>query len=123
MIQKDEAKKVKTCRNLDSFGALQHSIHASLFSVFQAEPSQKLAPDVGIEASPVRRRGRPTKAAAAAAAAALKEAGTLPAGGGAGRGRKRAADATTDSINVKMSKQQQLQQSDEGTKRQIDLQR
>ncbi|MEQ2160869.1 Sister chromatid cohesion protein PDS5 A, partial [Goodea atripinnis] len=86
------------------------------------EPSQKLTPDAGIEASPIRRRGRPTKAAAAAAAAALKEAGALPAGGGAGRGRKRASDAPADSINVKMSKQQQ-QQTDEGTKRQIDLQR
>ncbi|XP_038128764.1 sister chromatid cohesion protein PDS5 homolog A-like, partial [Cyprinodon tularosa] len=88
----------------------------------KADLTQKLTPEAGIEASPVRRRGRPTKAAAAAAAAALKEAGALPAGGGVGRGRKRAADAPTDSINVKMSKQQQ-QQSDEGMKRQIDLQR
>uniref|UniRef100_A0A3Q2CK11 PDS5 cohesin associated factor A n=1 Tax=Cyprinodon variegatus TaxID=28743 RepID=A0A3Q2CK11_CYPVA len=118
----------------DKEGKLPSEFHISLpivpvslysgFSVFisQADLTQKLTPEAGIEASPVRRRGRPTKAAAAAAAAALKEAGALPAGGGAGRGRKRAADAPTDSINVKMSKQQQ-QQSDEGMKRQIDLQR
>ncbi|TKS68147.1 Sister chromatid cohesion protein PDS5 -like protein A [Collichthys lucidus] len=86
------------------------------------EPSQNATTDAETEASPVKRRGRQPKTAAAAPAAAEKE-GT--AGTATGRGRKRAADANSnpsaDSINIKMSKQQQ--QNDEGTKRQIDLQR
>ncbi|KAG7241290.1 hypothetical protein INR49_025808 [Caranx melampygus] len=87
------------------------------------EPSQNVTPDAGTEASPVKRRGRPPKAAAAPAAE--KEGAAAPTGGGAGRGRKRAADPNSspsaESINIKMSKQQA--QNDEGTKRQIDLQR
>ena len=93
-------------------------------SVCQEEPSQNATPDAGTEASPVKRRGRPPKTAAAPAAAE-KEGAAAPTGGGAGRSRKRAADPNSspsaESINIKMSKQQQ--QNDEGTKRQIDLQR
>lgn len=93
--------------------------------VKKVEPSQKAAPDAGTEASPVKRRGRPPKSAAAAPVAADKEGGAAPVGGGTSRGRKRAADPNSnpsaESINIKMSKQQQ--QNDEGTKRQIDLQR
>ena len=91
----------------------------------QEEPSQNVTPNAETEASPVKRRGRPPKTAAAAGApvaVAEKEGAAVPTGGG--RGRKRAADPNsnpTDSINIKMSKQQQ--QNDEGTKRQIDLQR
>ncbi|XP_040926537.1 sister chromatid cohesion protein PDS5 homolog A isoform X2 [Betta splendens] len=83
--------------------------------------SQKMTPDTATEATPVKRRGRPPKTAAATTE---KEGSAAPTGGGAGRGRKRAADSNTsaDSINIKMSKQQQ-QQNDEGSKRQIDLQR
>ncbi|XP_049901418.1 uncharacterized protein LOC126390939 [Epinephelus moara] len=88
------------------------------------EPSQNATPDSETEA-PVKRRGRPPKTAAAAPAVAEKEGAAAPTGGGAGRGRKRAADPNSnpsaESINIKMSKQQQ--QNDEGTKRQIDLQR
>eukprot|EP00064_Thunnus_orientalis_P010811 superscaffoldBa00001501_g10838 len=87
------------------------------------EASQNATPDAGTEASPVKRRGRPPKTAAAAPVVAEKEGGAAT-GGGAGRGRKRAADPNSnpaESINIKMSKQQQ--QNDEGTKRQIDLQR
>uniref|UniRef100_A0A3B4VK40 PDS5 cohesin associated factor A n=1 Tax=Seriola dumerili TaxID=41447 RepID=A0A3B4VK40_SERDU len=77
-----------------------------------------------LKASPVKRRGRPPKTAAAPVAAE-KEGAAAPTGGGAGRGRKRAADPNSnpsaESINIKMSKQQP--QNDEGTKRQIDLQR
>ncbi|XP_035029819.1 sister chromatid cohesion protein PDS5 homolog A isoform X1 [Hippoglossus stenolepis] len=85
------------------------------------EPSQNATPDAGTEASPVKRRGRPPKTAATPGAE-KKEAGA-PTVGGAGRGRKRAADSnpSAESVNIKMSKQQQ-QQNDEGTKRQIDLQ-
>ncbi|XP_078116261.1 sister chromatid cohesion protein PDS5 homolog A isoform X1 [Sander vitreus] len=91
------------------------------------EQSQIATPDAETEASPVKRRGRPSKTAAAAApVAAEKEGAAAATGGGAGRGRKRAADPNSNpsaaSINIKMSKQQQ-QQNDEGTKRQIDLQR
>uniref|UniRef100_A0A3Q3W5G6 PDS5 cohesin associated factor A n=1 Tax=Mola mola TaxID=94237 RepID=A0A3Q3W5G6_MOLML len=73
--------------------------------------------------SPVKRRGRPPKTATAALAATDKEGAAAPPGGGAGRGRKRAADSnpSAESVNSKMSKQQQ--QNDEGSKRQIDLQR
>ncbi|GLD66960.1 sister chromatid cohesion protein PDS5 homolog A [Lates japonicus] len=89
------------------------------------EPSQNATPDAGTEASPVKRRGRPPKTAAAPVAAEKEGATALTGGGGAGRGRKRAADPNSnpsaESINIKMSKQQQ--QNDEGTKRQIDLQR
>ncbi|KAF0037430.1 hypothetical protein F2P81_010304 [Scophthalmus maximus] len=86
------------------------------------EPSQNVTPDAVTEASPVKRRGRPPKTAATAVAAEKKET-AAPTGGGAGRGRKRAADANSnpESVNIKVSKQQQ--QNDEGTKRQIDLQR
>nr|XP_046269621.1 sister chromatid cohesion protein PDS5 homolog A isoform X2 [Scatophagus argus] len=88
--------------------------------VKKVEASQNATTDAETEASPVKRRGRPPKAAAAPAAAE-KEA---PTGGGAGRGRKRAADPSSnpsaESTNSKMSKQQQ---NDEGSKRQIDLQR
>lgn len=79
-----------------------------------------MTPDAGTEATPVKRRGRPPKTAAVPAE---KEGAAAPTGGGTGRGRKRAADSNTsaESINIKMSKQQQ--QNDEGTKRQIDLQR
>ncbi|KAK1885947.1 Sister chromatid cohesion protein PDS5 like A [Dissostichus eleginoides] len=91
------------------------------------EASQNATPDAETEASTVKRRGRPPKTAAAAAAVVVvveKEAPVTPTGG-AGRGRKRAADPksnpSADSINIKMSKQQQ--QNEEGTKRQIDLQR
>uniref|UniRef100_A0A3Q3NBK2 PDS5 cohesin associated factor A n=1 Tax=Mastacembelus armatus TaxID=205130 RepID=A0A3Q3NBK2_9TELE len=86
------------------------------------ESSQNATPDAATEASPVKRRGRPPKTAAAPVAAE-KEGAAAPTGGGTGRGRKRAADnSSAESINIKMSKQQQ-QQNDEGTKRQIDLQR
>lgn len=87
------------------------------------EPSQNATPKAETEASPVKRRGRPPKSAAAAPAAAEKEGAVAPTGGGAGRGRKRAVDSnpSAESVNSKMSKQQQ--QNDEGSKRQIDLQR
>lgn len=92
--------------------------------VKKEEPSQNATPDSETEA-PVKRRGRPPKTAATAPAVAEKEGAAAPTGGGAGRGRKRAADPNSnpsaESINIKMSKQQQ--QNDEGTKRQIDLQR
>uniref|UniRef100_A0A3Q3ED17 PDS5 cohesin associated factor A n=1 Tax=Kryptolebias marmoratus TaxID=37003 RepID=A0A3Q3ED17_KRYMA len=94
--------------------------YSDFLCVFQDAPGQKATPDAGTEASPVKRRGRPPKAATASAAAE-KEGAAAPAGGGAGRGRKRAADASGDAVNAKTSKQQQ--QNDEGTKRQIDLQR
>ncbi|XP_034543246.1 sister chromatid cohesion protein PDS5 homolog A isoform X2 [Notolabrus celidotus] len=85
----------------------------------KTEPSQNMTPDAETDASPVKRRGRPPKSAPVAPAGADKEGAAAPAG--AGRGRKRAADSnpSTESINIKMSKQQ----NDEGTKRQIDLQR
>ncbi|XP_062243807.1 sister chromatid cohesion protein PDS5 homolog A isoform X2 [Platichthys flesus] len=85
------------------------------------EPSLNATPDAGTEASPVKRRGRPPKTAATPGAE--KKEAVAPTGGGAGRGRKRAADsnASAESVNIKMTKQQQ--QNDEGTKRQIDLQR
>lgn len=95
-----------------------------LYCHSQDEASQNATPDAETEASPVKRRGRPPKSAAAAPAAAEKEGIAAPTGGGAGRGRKRAADPNSnpsaESVNSKMSKQQQ---NDEGTKRQIDLQR
>ncbi|XP_008315136.1 sister chromatid cohesion protein PDS5 homolog A isoform X2 [Cynoglossus semilaevis] len=81
------------------------------------ETSQNKTP----EACPVKRRGRPPKSASTPGAAE-KGGTTAPAVGGAGRGRKRAADANSntaaESVNSKMSKQ-----NDEGTLRQIDLQR
>uniref|UniRef100_G3PUS4 PDS5 cohesin associated factor A n=1 Tax=Gasterosteus aculeatus aculeatus TaxID=481459 RepID=G3PUS4_GASAC len=84
------------------------------------EPSQNVTPGGDTAASPVKRRGRQPKSATAAPV----EKEVAPAA--ASRGRKRAADPNpnppADSINIKMSKQQQ-QQNDEGTKRQIDLQR
>lgn len=86
----------------------------------QVDPSQNAPPKAETEATPVKRRGRPPKSATAAAAAADKDGTPAPAGGG--RGRKRAAadsGAAADSANSKMSKQQ----NDEGSKRQIDLQR
>lgn len=95
---------------------------SSSLNIFQDEPSQKATPESGTEASPVRRRGRPPKSAATPAAAE-KDGAAASAGGVTGRGRKRAADSNLsgESINIKMSKQQL--QNDEGTKRQIDLQR
>lgn len=83
----------------------------------QVEPSQNAAPKAEIETPPVKRRGRPPKSAAAASGTAEKGTPT----GGAGRGRKRAADSNSsaDSVNSKVSKQK----SEEGSKRQIDLQR
>lgn len=78
--------------------------------IFQDVSSQKATPDAGTEASPVKRRGRPPKAASASTAPEKA--------GGSGRGRKRATDASADAVNAKTSKQQQ---NDEGTKRQIDL--
>uniref|UniRef100_A0A7N6ASZ0 PDS5 cohesin associated factor A n=1 Tax=Anabas testudineus TaxID=64144 RepID=A0A7N6ASZ0_ANATE len=94
--------------------------YTPVLSVSQDDSSQNMTPDAGTEATPVKRRGRPPKTAAAPAE---KEGAAAPTSGGAGRGRKRAADSNTsaESINIKMSKQQQ--QNDEGTKRQIDLQR
>lgn len=85
------------------------------------DPSQNAPLKAETEASPVKRRGRPPKSAAAAPTASDKDGAAAPAGGGAGRGRKRAADTSSsaDSVNSKMSKQQ----NDEGSKRQIDLQR
>lgn len=88
----------------------------------QVEPSQNAPPKAETEAPPVKRRGRPPKSATAAAAAADKDGAAAPVGGGGGRGRKRASadsGASADSTNSKMSKQQ----NDEGSKRQIDLQR
>lgn len=71
------------------------------------------------EASPAKRRGRPPKSAAATPAAEKDKAGATMVSG-AGRGRKRAADPNSaESIDIKVSKQQQ--QNDEGTKRQIEL--
>ncbi|KAF7655943.1 hypothetical protein LDENG_00048110 [Lucifuga dentata] len=88
------------------------------------EAAQNMTPDATTEATPAKRRGRPPRSTAAASPAAEKEGGA-PAGGGGGRGRKRAADANSnplaESISIKMSKQQQ--KNDDGTKRQIDLQR
>lgn len=86
------------------------------------EPSQNATTNAETEASPVKRRGRPPKTATAAPTAAEKEGAVAPTGGGAGRGRKRATDSNPSAEpNSKMSKQQQ--QNDEGSKRQIDLQR
>ncbi|KAM6972847.1 sister chromatid cohesion protein PDS5 homolog A [Aplochiton taeniatus] len=84
-------------------------------------------------ATPAKRRGRPPKSAVAASPlAAEKEGGAAAAGGGggggggggAGRGTKRAADTepSAESINIKIPKHPQ-QQKEDGTKRQIDLQR
>lgn len=90
----------------------------------QEEAGQNTAPDA-TESSPVKRRGRPPKTAVTASPVVVEKEGGAAAGGGAGRGRKRPADLASDpsaeSINMKMSKQQQ--QKDEGVKRQIDLQR
>uniref|UniRef100_A0A674N267 PDS5 cohesin associated factor A n=1 Tax=Takifugu rubripes TaxID=31033 RepID=A0A674N267_TAKRU len=83
----------------------------------QVEPSQNATPKAEMETPPVKRRGRPPKSAAAASGTAEKGTPTS----GAGRGRKRAADSNSsaDSVNSKVSKQK----NDEGSKRQIDLQR
>lgn len=125
MIKNDEVKKVRWIFALTTTLRCK-VVFSSLIifvTVFQDEPSQNVTPDAGTEASPVKRRGRPPKATGAPAAE--KEGAAAPAGGGAGRGRKRAADPNSspsaESINIKMSKQQA--QNDEGTKRQIDLQR
>lgn len=122
VIKNNELKKVSSdwttcpalskCRNV--------FLDWAVLAVSQDDSSQNMTPDAGTEATPVKRRGRPPKTAAAPAE---KEGAAAPTSGGAGRGRKRAADSNTsaESINIKMSKQQQ--QNDEGTKRQIDLQR
>ncbi|CAL1601436.1 unnamed protein product [Knipowitschia caucasica] len=69
------------------------------------------------DASPAKRRGRPPKTGTGTA---LVEKEKTTTGGGAGRGKKRPAEPNPpDSIDIKVSKQQQ--QNDEGTKRQIDL--
>ncbi|XP_077461191.1 sister chromatid cohesion protein PDS5 homolog A isoform X2 [Stigmatopora argus] len=87
--------------------------------VKKLETSKNVTADAGTEAPPAKRRGRPPKIATAASpAVASKE--TASTGGGSGRGRKRAADPKSNpSDSTKMSKQQ----NDEGTNRQIDLQR
>uniref|UniRef100_A0A4W6BTY9 PDS5 cohesin associated factor A n=1 Tax=Lates calcarifer TaxID=8187 RepID=A0A4W6BTY9_LATCA len=132
VIKNDEGKKVRSERTTRYQLELHMLQPKALFSVlslfvtiFQEEPSQNVTPDAGTEASPVKRRGRPPKTAAAPLAAEKEGAAAPTGGGGAGRGRKRAADPNSnpsaESINIKMSKQQQ--QNDEGTKRQIDLQR
>lgn len=81
-------------------------------------------------ASPAKRRGRPPKTAATTTPSpiATEKEGGATEKAGAGRGRKRAAanqdpasDPSTAAINVKIPKQ--TQQKEEGTKRQIDLQR
>uniref|UniRef100_A0A3B4BN99 PDS5 cohesin associated factor A n=1 Tax=Periophthalmus magnuspinnatus TaxID=409849 RepID=A0A3B4BN99_9GOBI len=70
------------------------------------------------DASPAKRRGRPPKSATGTAVVE-KDKSVAAAGGGAGRGKKRPAEPNTaESIDIKVSKQQQ---NDEGTKRQIDL--
>lgn len=124
VIKNDEVKKV--CSHRTPAGAARSAIshRAPLNEISsspsQVEPSQNATPKAETEASPVKRRGRPPKTAAAAGAAAEKE-GTATPTGGAGRGRKRAADSSAaESVNSKLSKQQQ---NDEGSKRQIDLQR
>ncbi|TNM86094.1 hypothetical protein fugu_008365 [Takifugu bimaculatus] len=83
----------------------------------KVEPSQNTTPKAEMETPPVKRRGRPPKSAAAASGTAEKGTPTS----GVGRGRKRAADSNSsaDSVNSKVSKQK----NDEGSKRQIDLQR
>lgn len=104
---------------------LSGCLHRAVPAIFppQDEPSQNVTPDDETEVSPVKRRSRPAKSTTAAPVE--KEALPPPTVGGAGKGRKRAADpnanSSAESINIKMSKQQQ--QNDEGTKRQIDLQR
>ena len=128
-IKNNEGKKVKAHKQPPAvnWDDTQSPVYRGVFltellvPVFQEEPSQNATPDAGTEASPVKRRGRPPKTAATPGAE-KKEAGA-PTGGGAGRGRKRAADSnpSAESVNIKISKQQQ--QNDEGTKRQIDLQR
>lgn len=128
VIKAEEVKKVRShgnCTFLPLSTDFFLLLDSTFIAIFQEEPSQKTAPDAGTEASPVKRRGRPPKSAATAPVAADKEVAAAPVGGGTGRGRKRAADPNStpsaESINIKMSKQQQ--QNDEGTKRQIDLQR
>uniref|UniRef100_A0A3Q1EPC2 PDS5 cohesin associated factor A n=1 Tax=Acanthochromis polyacanthus TaxID=80966 RepID=A0A3Q1EPC2_9TELE len=116
-------RRIFTKTTTASDTASNTSTNSSPLSSTINKNSQNATPDAGTEASPVKRRGRPPKTAAAAPVAAEKEA-AAPAGGGTGRGRKRAADPNSnpsESINIKMSKQQL--QNDEGTKRQIDLQR
>uniref|UniRef100_H3CHW7 PDS5 cohesin associated factor A n=2 Tax=Tetraodon nigroviridis TaxID=99883 RepID=H3CHW7_TETNG len=106
-IIKNEVKKVKLLYlSSEGFPRLN-----------QVEPSQNAAPKAETETPPVKRRGRPPKSAAAASGTAEKGTPTS----GAGRGRKRAADSNSpaDSVNSKVSKQK----SEEGAKRQIDLQR
>ncbi|KAG7263868.1 LOW QUALITY PROTEIN: hypothetical protein CRUP_001200 [Coryphaenoides rupestris] len=84
----------------------------------KVEAVQNTVPSTTPGATPPKRRGRPPKSATAAtAAAAVEKEGGAAAGS---RGRKRAADASTDAINIKAPKQQP---KDDGTKRQIDLQR
>lgn len=120
VIKNDEVKKVSPhrCQTLLRPGASCSVLWRFSFSASQQEASQNVTPVSGTEASPVKRRGRPPKAAAASAE---KESAAAPTGG-AGRGRKRAADSNpSEAVSIKTSKQQQ--QNDEGTKRQIDLQR
>uniref|UniRef100_A0A3P8TR45 PDS5 cohesin associated factor A n=1 Tax=Amphiprion percula TaxID=161767 RepID=A0A3P8TR45_AMPPE len=118
-------RRIFTKTTTASDTASNTSTNSSPLSSTINKNSQNATPDAGTEASPVKRRGRPPKTAAAAAPVAAEKEAAAPAVGGTGRGRKRAADPNSnpsaESINIKMSKQQQ--QNDEGTKRQIDLQR
>lgn len=122
VIKKDEAKKVSAPFRYNNcshtLGICVTKLCAPLLR--QVEPSQNAPPKAETEAPPAKRRGRPPKSATVAAAAADKDSTAPPAGGG--RGRKRAladSGASADSTNSKMSKQQ----NDEGSKRQMDLQR
>lgn len=119
VIKIEEKKKVNFNKIPVFSNFVNHFLYANFLCIFQDVSSQKATPDAGTETSPVKRRGRPPKAGTASGAA--EKSGTAaPASGGAGRGRKRATDASADAVNPKTSKQQQ---NDEGTKRQIDLQR
>ncbi|KAK0152840.1 Sister chromatid cohesion protein PDS5 A [Merluccius polli] len=85
----------------------------------KAEAGQNTAPSATTGATPPKRRGRPPKSATAATPATAEKEGGAAAGAGSVRARKRPADATSDTINIKVSKQQP---KEDGTKRQIDLQ-
>lgn len=121
-VIKDEVKKVGKVGWNEAYYIVKLLIQSELSStISQVEPSQNATAKAETEAPPVKRRGRPPKTATTAPVVAEKEGAVTT--GGAGRGRKRAADSNSsaDSVNSKMSKQQQ--QNDEGSKRQIDLQR